>query len=81
MIDTNDGEIWSDVFLSVNNWKEYRSDSVKYLECETSSSIVKDMEAAYVKDAVSCLKKAGWTVESSNTQQETCRQPCKKCPC
>lgn len=28
MYDTSDGDIWSDVFLDENGWKEYRSETI-----------------------------------------------------
>lgn len=62
MIDVDDAEIWSDVFLSVNSWKEYHSDTVKYLQCDTPSSLVKDMEKTYIENAITQLEHAGWTV-------------------
>ena len=52
MLDTHDGEILSDVFLTGNDWKEYHSDSIKYLDCEIG----------YVDDAIRYLKEAGWEV-------------------
>lgn len=55
MIDTDDAEIWCDVFLSCNNWKEYHSPTIKKLE--TAYSVLE-----YLDEAVDLLKEAGWTI-------------------
>ena len=34
MIDTEDGDIWLDVFVSENNWKIYKSQTIQNLHAE-----------------------------------------------
>lgn len=60
MIDIDDGEIWSDVFLTTNDWKEYHSDSIVTLD--TESGYVHEMEDAYIEDAIRNLRAAGWDI-------------------
>ncbi|MCD2493650.1 hypothetical protein LQE92_13645 [Lacrimispora sp. NSJ-141] len=60
MLDTRDGDIWSDEFLSTNDWKEYHSNSIVTLNA--MRGYVKDMEAEYIDDAVQKLKEAGWEI-------------------
>ena len=61
MINLEDAQIWSDVFLSVNNWKEYHSDAVHQLE-NVCRLYVEELEDAYVSDAIRLLSDAGWTI-------------------
>lgn len=63
MLDTYDAEIWVDEFVDINNWKQYRSDTIKYLQCNTSSNLDRDIEEAYTEDAIHQLKKAGWIIK------------------
>ena len=63
MIDTNDGDIWSDVFLSENDWKVYHDNSVYSLD-RGEGWTVKEKEAAYITDAIRILAEAGWIIES-----------------
>lgn len=58
MLDTDDGSIWSDVFLTVNEWKEYHDDSIKYLDATNYCNKV----SGYVDHAVELLRTAGWEV-------------------
>lgn len=60
MIDVDDGTVWSDVFVSENDWREYRSDTI--LRLETVYDTVPNMEQAYLNDAIQKLKRAGWTI-------------------
>lgn len=60
MIDTDDGEIWSDVFISTNDWKEYRSNTITQLSA--NGGYVHQIEDAYIKDAIRKLKEAGWEI-------------------
>ena len=56
MIDTEDGDIWLDVFISENNWKVYKSKTIQSLHTEYGN------EEGYVDDAIRILLKAGWTI-------------------
>lgn len=60
MIDTDDAEIWSDVFLSENDWKEYHKDSIVSLDSEFG--YVREMEISYTEDAIQKLKESGWEI-------------------
>lgn len=60
MIDTEDGNIWSDVFLSENEWKEYHKESV--IKLDAFSGYVHEMESEYIEDAEQKLRAAGWEV-------------------
>ena len=60
MIDTDDAGIWVDVFLDVNSWKEYHSDTIHQLT--TVLGYVKDREEGYIDNAVELLTAAGWTI-------------------
>lgn len=59
-IDVSDASIWSDVFISENDWKEYKSDTIMKLEAIPDT--VKEMEKEYLSDAIHKLKKAGWEI-------------------
>ncbi|POP33371.1 hypothetical protein C3B58_07670 [Lactonifactor longoviformis] len=61
MIDTSDGDIWSDVFLSENEWKVYHSETIMSLENYYYGTI-KEKEAEYIEDAIRKLKSAGWEI-------------------
>lgn len=58
MIDTSDGDIWSDVFLSENEWKVYHSETIMSLD-DYYYGTVKQRELAYIEDAINKLKQAG----------------------
>lgn len=60
MIDTDDGDIWADVFLSENSWSVYHSCTIFPLE--GTGRTVKEREDAYITDAIRALKEAGWTI-------------------
>ena len=60
MIDTMDGRIWSDVFLSENDWKIYHSDTISKLDYVPG--YVNETEEGYIEDAISKLITAGWTI-------------------
>ena len=60
MLDTEDGEIWSDVFISEGSYKKYRSDSIIHLDC--TAGFGADIEQAFIDDAIYHLKKSGWTI-------------------
>lgn len=60
MIDTDDGDIWVDVFLSENSWSEYRSCTIFPLD--GTGRTVKEKEDAYIADAIRTLEEAGWTI-------------------
>lgn len=61
MIDTDDAEIWSDIFLSDNDWKEYHKESITKLDA--FPGYVREMEISYTEDAIQKLKEAGWKIE------------------
>lgn len=61
MIDTEDGEIWSDCFISTNDWKQYHSDTITSLDA--MPGYVKEVETEYIEDAVNKLQAAGWEIE------------------
>lgn len=62
MIDTEDGDIWSDVFASCESWRVYRADTIHRLSwCEGVT--VAEREAEYVADAIRLLKAAGWEIK------------------
>lgn len=60
MLDTDDGEIWSDIFLSENEWKEYQKKSI--MELDAFPGYVHEMESAYTENAIQKLKTAGWKI-------------------
>lgn len=60
-IDTSDGDIWSDVFLSENEWKVYHSKTIMSLDIYYYGT-VKERESAYIEDAIDKLKQAGWEI-------------------
>ena len=45
-----------DVFVSENNWKNYKSQTIQNLHAEYGN------EKGYVDDAIRILTKAGWTI-------------------
>ena len=55
MIDTDDAEIWSDVFISCNNWKEYHSPTIHKLRTVYSAE-------EYLDEAIDLLKDNGWEI-------------------
>lgn len=61
MIDTDNGSIWSDTFLSENSWKEYHSNSITSLEYVPG--YVVETEQGYIDSAIKLLTAAGWKVE------------------
>lgn len=62
MIDTSDGEIWSDCFLDGNSWKVYKSDTIQRLYLDYPAT-VKEQEEQYLNTAIKMLKKAGHEIE------------------
>lgn len=60
MIDTSDADIWSDVFISTNEWKEYHSDTIHSLDAipDRVNYMIKD----YISHAIKLLKAAGWEI-------------------
>ena len=60
MIDTSDADIWSDVFLSTNNWKVYHSNAVYCLDAIPDR--VNQMVNDYISHAVKLLTDAGWKI-------------------
>jgi len=60
MIDTEDGAIWSDVFIDENTWKVYHSDTIHQLDY--LPGYIADIEKGYIDDAIRLLKKAGWEI-------------------
>lgn len=62
MIDTDNGCIWSDVFLSENDWKVYHDDSI--ISLDGLGWTVDEKEVAYVSSAIRLLTEAGWTIET-----------------
>lgn len=61
MIDTTDGRIWSDQFISENDWKVYHADGIHQLEYVPG--YVSETEAGYINDAVRLLKADGWDIK------------------
>lgn len=61
MIDLEDGEIWSDTFLTENDWNVYHSDYISDIEARYYGS-VKEKEQAYIEEAIDMLKEVGWTI-------------------
>lgn len=61
MIDTDDGNIWSDTFLSENEWKVYHKEAVT--ELDTIPGYVREMEISYTEDAVQKMRAAGWEIK------------------
>ena len=62
MLDTEDGEIWSDVFLNEGDWKKYHSGTIIRLS-RNDGDTVPEREAEYVADAIRLLEAAGWTIK------------------
>lgn len=60
MIDTKDGSIWSDVFLSENNWKIYHSDTI--MKLDYVPGYVSETETGYINDAIAKLSADGWKI-------------------
>ena len=55
MIDTDDADVWSDVFLNSNDWKEYHSPTIHKLETVYSAE-------DYLSEAIDILQEAGWAI-------------------
>ncbi|MBU9724505.1 hypothetical protein [Diplocloster modestus] len=53
MIDTDDADVWSDTFISSNDWREYRSPTIYKLETAYSAE-------EYLDEAIELLQEAGW---------------------
>jgi len=64
MIDLEDGDIWADVFLDVNSWKEYHSGSIHQLMYVPG--YIADTEKAYIDDAIRQLTDAGWAIREED---------------
>lgn len=62
MIDTEDAKIWSDVFLSCNEWNEYHSKTISALSGSGWLATVSEKEESYLSDAIAKLKEAGWDI-------------------
>lgn len=60
MIDTSDGRIWCDCFLSENDWNKYHSETITPLNY--TPGYVSDTESGYISDAIHLLDKAGWII-------------------
>lgn len=58
MLDTYDGDIWSDLFLSENDYKIYHSPSILRLDTEYGCGDISN----YIASAIKKLKAAGWTI-------------------
>lgn len=61
MIDTSDGDIWSDCFLSTETWHVYHSDTIVSLSA-AGALTVKEKESEYIADAIRELENAGWAI-------------------
>lgn len=61
MIDTSDGDIWSDCFLDSNTWKEYHSDTISKLSFLGTN--VAEQERNFFGEAAEVLNAAGWEIE------------------
>lgn len=61
MLDTDDGDIWIDVFLSTNDWKVYHDDAIVQLDYYPGYE--KEIAQNYINSAMRYLEKAGWTIE------------------
>lgn len=55
MIDADDADVWSDTFISSNDWKEYHSQSIHKLETTYSAE-------EYLSEAIDLLEEAGWVI-------------------
>lgn len=63
MLDTDDGEIWSDTFTDCNSFKRYRSSSIQRIIPIRGWRTVPEGEEAYLDAAIEMLTDAGWEVE------------------
>lgn len=63
MIDLDDGEIWSDIFLNIWDRKIYHSDDVVHLSYgEIPFATAAEKEQGYIDNAIQQLQEAGWTI-------------------
>lgn len=63
MIDLEDGEIWSDVFLDEWTRKIYHSSYVQHLSYGgIPFATASEKEQGYIDDAIQQLQEAGWTI-------------------
>lgn len=58
-IDTDDSEIWCDVYLDENSWDVYHSDSIHSLSAD---GYVGERIEAMADEAAELLEAAGWEV-------------------
>lgn len=60
MLDTDDGHIWIDMFISTNEWKRYRSNTIVTLDY--FPGYVSEIVQGYVDSAIKHLQEAGWII-------------------
>lgn len=60
MLDFSDGQIWADVFIDVNTWKSYQSDTI--VQLKYVPGYVSETTQAYIDNAVEYLQAAGWII-------------------
>lgn len=60
MLDTSDADIWTDCFISENEWKVYHSDTIVRLTYSGIST--EEQEKFYLVQAIQLLKEAGWEI-------------------
>ena len=61
MINVSTGDIWSDLFLSQENYKVYLDDDVMRLDYVPGYA--SETEEGYINDAIRKLEEAGWTIK------------------
>lgn len=61
-INVETGNIWSDVFLDVNHWKEYKTKDVRSLYIRGDMLTFEEIVDDYLVDACKKLLKHGWTI-------------------
>lgn len=64
MIDTDDGAIWTDVFLDCNEFKQYHSSTIESVSswCRSSCWGGTTYNADMISTAVELLTDAGWQI-------------------
>lgn len=62
MIDTENAEIWTDLFLDCNSWIKYHSNTISSLNGLGWLATISEIEEAYLADAIAKLNEAGWEI-------------------
>lgn len=60
MLDTDDGDIWIDVFLDTNEWKRYHLDTI--VKLDYFPGYTRETVQGYVDSAIERLEAAGWII-------------------